>query len=98
MEGVGVAFNVFGINDILVESLAGFLLKRVGIKPGELPIQVGSAKRDSSKNRPNDEGDDQPHIQQHPHSRIPAVNDIQEDIDPQEEEKVGNHGLLTNAD
>jgi hypothetical protein len=81
MEGVGIAFDVVGIDDILVEGLTlGFLI-HIGIEPFKLPVQIGSTKRHQTKDGPNDEGHDQDPIQQHSHPRIPPVDKIQENID-----------------
>lgn len=84
MEGVGVAFDVFRIDDVLVVGLTRCFLIGIGIESAKLPVQIRSTERDRSKERPDNEGHDQDHIQQHPDPRIPPVDKIQYDIGSQQ--------------
>ena len=81
MEGVGVAFDIFSIDDVLIKGWPRGFLMGIGIESGELTIQIRTPKGNGSKKRTNDEGDDQTDIQHHSHTRIPSVDDIQEDVD-----------------
>lgn len=85
MEGISIALDVLGIDDVFIIGWPSGFLMSIGIESGELTIQVRTPKGNGSKEGTNDEGQDQTDIQHHSHTRIPSVDDIQEDVDSQKE-------------